>query len=166
MTFDEGRSFSGTAKEDHPGPCGRAADVQGAQRPDGRTLTAFENVIAPGDGPPLHTHERQGESWYVLEGSLRFKLGSTIHGAAAGSFVYAPAGTPHCFQNVGDTPARLLVLFSPSGMETFLDHFAELPAGEVDPSVFEALGRMPVVGPPLAVSDPLRCDGGLSRAGV
>jgi hypothetical protein len=43
-------------------------------------------------------------------------------------------------------------------MEAFFDRFAELPPGPVDPGVFAALGRdvgMEVLGPPLAVSDPL-----------
>ncbi len=122
------------------------------------SLTAIENVIAPGDGPPLHRHEREGESWYVLEGRLRFKLGSEIREAPAGSFVFVPPGEPHCFQNVGDEPARILVLFSPGGMETFFDRFAELPPGPIDPGAFAQLGRdagMEVLGPPLAVSDPL-----------
>ncbi len=73
----------------------RGAQTEGA-------LTAFENVIAPGDGPPLHTHEREGESWYVIEGSLRFKLDGEIRQAPAGSFVYVPPGVPHCFQNLGE----------------------------------------------------------------
>ena len=122
------------------------------------SLTAFENVIAPGDGPPLHTHEREGESWYVIEGSLRFKLDGEMRQASAGSFVYVPPGVPHCFQNVGDADARILVLFSPAGMEEFFDRFSGLPSGPVDPGVFAALGRdvgMDVLGPPLAVSDPL-----------
>ncbi len=130
--------------------------VRGAQT-DG-ALTAFENVVAPGDGPPLHAHAREGESWYVLEGAFRFKLDGHIRQALAGSFVFVPPGTPHCFQNVGDAPARILVLFSPAGMEAFFDRFAELPSGPVDPGVFAALGRnvgMEVLGPPLAVSDPL-----------
>src|SRR5205814_1545023 len=38
--------------------------VQGSES-DG-ALTVFENVIAPGDGPPLHTHQAQDEAWYVL----------------------------------------------------------------------------------------------------
>ena len=43
-------------------------------------------------------------------------------------------------------------------MEAFFDRFAELPPGPVGPEVFAALGRdagMEVLGPPLAVSDPL-----------
>lgn len=130
--------------------------VRGAQTAG--ALTAFENVIAPGDGPPLHRHEREGESWYVIEGSLRFKLDGEIRQAPAGSFVHVPPGVPHCFQNVGNAPTRILVLFAPAGMEAFFDRFSELPSGPVDPGVFATLGRdvgMEVLGPPLAVSDPL-----------
>ena len=100
----------------------------------------------------------RSESWYVLEGSLRFKLGADIRAAPAGSFVFVPPGLPHCFQNVGNAPARILITFSPSGMEAFFDRFAELPPGPVDPGVFASLGRdvgMQVLGQPLAVSDPL-----------
>ncbi|GAC1439150.1 MAG: hypothetical protein NVSMB51_16580 [Solirubrobacteraceae bacterium] len=72
-------------------------------------LTALENVIPPGQGPPLHTHANEDESWYVMDGELRFKLGDALHRAPAGSFVFVPRGTPHCFQSVGDRPARILV---------------------------------------------------------
>ena len=74
-----------------------------------------------------------------------------------GSFVFVPRGTPHCFQNVGDEPGRLLVLFTPAGMEGFVDRFASLPDGPVDPDVFRSIGLevgMEVVGPPLAASGP------------
>jgi quercetin dioxygenase-like cupin family protein len=114
-------------------------------------LTAFENVIAPGDGPPLHVHANEDEAWYVLEGDLRFQLGTEITSAPAGSFVFVPRGTPHCFQNIASDPARILVLFTPSGMERFFDRFAQLPA--FDPSAFSVIGRavgMDVLGPPLA----------------
>ena len=129
--------------------------VRGEQTDD--ALTAFENVVAPGDGPPLHTHANEDEWWYVLEGRLRFRLGDERRDAPEGAFVFVPRGVPHCFQNVGETPARILVSFTPSGMEAFFDRFAELPDGPVDPGVFARLGAevgMAVVGPPLAVSDP------------
>ena len=85
-----------------------------AEQTDG-ALTVFENVIAPGDGPPAHIHEAQDESWYVLEGTLRFRLGEERADARAGSFVFVPRGTVHCFKNVGDGPARILVIFNPVG---------------------------------------------------
>ena len=95
-------------------------------------------------------HANEDEAWYVLEGELRFRLDTQTANAPAGSFVFVPRGTRHCFQNAGRQPARILVLFTPAGMERFFDRFAALPA--FDPSAFQTLGRdvgMDVVGPPL-----------------
>src|SRR5919197_1639111 len=113
-------------------------------------LTAFENVIAPGDGPPLHVHANEDEAWYVLEGELRFRRDADTASAPAGSFGFVPRGTRHCFQNIGEQPAKVLVLFTPAGMERFFDRFAALPA--FDARAFKTLGRdvgMAVVGPQL-----------------
>ncbi len=143
------RPGAGTTIE---GPAGGPLTFKVRGEQTGGALTAFENVIAPGDGPPLHRHAEEDEAWYVLEGDLRFRLGDELAEAPAGSFVFVPRGTPHCFQNAGETPARILVLFTPSGMERFFDRFASLPAGPVGPEVFGRLGGavgMEVLGPPL-----------------
>jgi len=104
-------------------------------------------VVKAGESLSLQFHKLKDEAWYVLEGDLRFRLDSDIASAPAGSFVFVPRGTPHCFQNVGSAPARILVLFTPSGMERFFDRFAKLPA--FDPGAFAGIGRevgMDVVG--------------------
>ena len=109
-------------------------------------VTTFESVIAPGDGPPLHTHAREDETLYVLEGEFRFQLEDEVHEAPVGTTMYVPPGTPHCFQNSGETPGRLLIVFTPSGME----HFFALTGG--DPEAFKKAAEvvgMEVVGPPL-----------------
>jgi quercetin dioxygenase-like cupin family protein len=121
-------------------------------------LCVIENLIAPGDGPPAHTHAHEDETWYVLDGDLRFLLDEEIRGAPEGSFVFVPRGVRHAFQNIGERPARILVSFSPAGMERFFDRFAALPEGSDIPTAFGELGRevgMKVVGPPLARSHPL-----------
>src|SRR4030088_950464 len=99
--------------------------ARGAQT--GERMTLLENVIAPGDGPPLHNHAGEDESWYVLKGNLCFRLDDQLHAAPAGSFVFVPRGTPHCFQNTGTEPARILVIFTPSGVERFFDAFQLFP---------------------------------------
>jgi quercetin dioxygenase-like cupin family protein len=109
-------------------------------------LTVFESEIAPGDGPPLHVHATEAEVLYVLEGQMRFQVGDNVHPAPPGALMYVPPGVPHCFQNAGDSPSRLLIVFNPSGMERFFG----LTGG--DPAVFrEAAAQvgMEVVGPPL-----------------
>ena len=140
------------------GPAGGPLTFKARGEQTDAALTLFENVIAPGDGPPFHRHAGEDESWYVLEGELRFRLGDDVASAAAGSFVFVPRGTPHCFQNVGADPARIIVIFTPSGMERFFDRFAALPAGPVDPDAFRGIGAevgMDVVGPPMAVTHPV-----------
>jgi mannose-6-phosphate isomerase-like protein (cupin superfamily) len=106
----------------------------------------------------LHTHLREDELWYVLEGDFRFKAGDAIFRASKGGMAFGPRGTPHCFQNVGDAPARLLVITTPSGLERFFEEYAELLPGPVDPEMLSAVGHanwVEFVGPPLGVSDPL-----------
>lgn len=116
----------------------------------GGALTLIENEIAPGDGPPHHVHANEDEAWWILDGGLRFKLGDQLHEAPTGSFVFVPRGVAHSFQNPGDTPARILVMFTPGGMERFFDAFGDLE--ELDAEAFARLGSqvgMDVVGPPL-----------------
>jgi quercetin dioxygenase-like cupin family protein len=136
------------------GPAGGPLTFKVRGEQTGGSLTAFENAIAPGDGPPLHTHAHEDEAWYVLNGTLRFRLGDTHADAPTGSFVFVPRGTPHCFTNAGSEPARILVLFTPSGMERFFDRFAALDA--FDPGAFRKIGAgvgMDVTGPPLRTDD-------------
>jgi quercetin dioxygenase-like cupin family protein len=122
----------------------------------GGSLIAFETVVGPGEGPPLHTHANEDETLYVIEGQVRFRLGDELETAPVGSFVFIPRGLPHTWQNHGDGPARMLIHFSPSGMERFFDSFARLDAPGAD--AFATLGGevgMAVVGPPLAQSHPV-----------
>lgn len=140
------------------GPAGGPLTFKVRGEQTGGSLTAFENVIALGDGPPLHLHRHEDEAWYVIEGQLRFGLDDRLAIAPAGSFVFVPRGIRHCFQNIGEGPARILVLFTPSGMEGFFDRFAVLPEDANVPAAFRDIGRevgMDVVGPPLAQSHPL-----------
>jgi quercetin dioxygenase-like cupin family protein len=138
----------------HPLEGDVAFKVRGAQ--SGGVLTAFETVVPPGLGPPLHSHAHEDETLYVVEGEVRFKLGDEMHAGGPGSFVFVPRGDVHTFQNVGEGVARILIHFSPSGMERFFERFATLDAP--GPGAFATLGSevgMAVVGPPLAESDPV-----------
>jgi len=85
----------------------------------GGSLVLLENLTAPGGGPPPHVHTREDEFWYVLEGSFEIRVGDEVHALGPGGFAYAPRGTVHNFRNTGDRPARVLVGFTPGGMEGF-----------------------------------------------
>ena len=130
--------------------------LRGAQ--SGGSLAAWENVVAPGEGPPLHVHKNEDEIWYALEGSFRFSLGGYMSAAQPGSFVYIPRGIVHTWQNIGHTPGRFLVMVAPAGFETFFDQFAALQSDAPASEAFSRLGPglgLTVVGPPLSESHPL-----------
>ena len=122
------------------------------------SMSVFEIATEPKSGPGLHTHLREDELWWVLEGEYRFKAGDAIFRVSQGGMAFGPRGTPHAFQNVGDTVGRLLAITTPSGAERLFEQFAELLPGPVDPNRLADLALanwIEFVGPPLAVSDPL-----------
>lgn len=82
-------------------------------------LTLVENLTAPGGGPPPHTHTREDEFFYVLDGSFEIRIGDEVHTVEAGGFAYVPRGTVHNFRNVDEVPRRILVGFTPGGMDGF-----------------------------------------------
>jgi mannose-6-phosphate isomerase-like protein (cupin superfamily) len=140
------------------GPVGGPTIIKATAEDTGGRFTLMEAVIPGRQGPPLHVHGREDEMWYILDGNFRFRADEELLDAPAGSFVFVPRGTRHCFQNVGDEPARILVMFTPAGMERFFEEHAALPPGPVDPDIYSAIARrngMDVAGPPLADSDPL-----------
>ena len=121
------------------------------------TMTVFESVAAPGEGPPLHFHQLQDEWLYVLEGEMRIRLADDVEPAPAGSFAFIPHGVPHTWQNSGHEPARFLAMFAPAALEQFFERYAELTDQDGDLEAFGMLARaagMIVVGPPLAQSHP------------
>lgn len=77
----------------------------------------WEAIVTPGGGPPPHTHSREEEGFYVLEGTITFLLGDKRLVATTGMFVNMPMGTLHAFKNETDTPARMLISVAPAGLE-------------------------------------------------
>jgi quercetin dioxygenase-like cupin family protein len=83
------------------------------------TLVFLENLTAPGGGPPPHIHTREDEFFYVLDGSFEVRIGGDVHKVGPGGFAFVPRGTVHNFRNTAETPSRILVGFTPSGMDGF-----------------------------------------------
>jgi quercetin dioxygenase-like cupin family protein len=97
----------------------------------GGAYSVFEDVIPPGGGPPPHTHTKEDETIFVIEGELRAWLGGKQYDLKMGDFVHMPRGVQHYFKNVNDKPAHLLLSYTPGGFEQwFLD--VGTPVGEAD----------------------------------
>ena len=141
-------------------PLGGVIEFKARAEETAGALTAFESAAAPGEGPPLHVHADANEVLYFLDGRFRVKIDDTVRDASSGSFVFIPKGTPHTWQNVGDAPGHLLVMFMPAapGMERFFERFSAEGADGSAADAFATLAdaaAMKVVGPPLARSDPV-----------
>lgn len=108
----------------------------------GGALSLVEHPIEPGTlAAPMHTHRREDEFSYVLEGRIEAQVGGEVLLAEAGAVVVKPRNVPHTFWNPGPEPARVLEVISPAGFERY---FRELPAlfpesGEPDVEGFLAL---------------------------
>lgn len=76
-----------------------------------------------------HSHTKEDELSYVLEGEIGVMIGDREFIAPTGSYVFKPRGIPHSFWNNGTTPARLIELIFPSGLE---DGFREMAALTID----------------------------------
>jgi quercetin dioxygenase-like cupin family protein len=90
----------------------------------------FEAIVAPGAGPPPHTHTREVESFYVIDGEVTFTLGGEQKTGSAGTFVSVPIGMLHTFTNASDQPAKMLIRVTPAGLERmFAECGVELSEG-------------------------------------
>src|ERR687894_129035 len=98
---------------------GDAMTVKATGQSTGGSLVLLENLTAPGGGPPPHVHTREDEFFYVLDGTFEIRIGDEVHALGPGGFAYAPRGTVHNFRNTDVTPSRILVGFTPAGMEGF-----------------------------------------------
>lgn len=124
------------------GPEGTIRILAGASSTD-RSFSIVEAIEPPGGGAPLHVHHGEAEGFYILEGTIDLTCGDQTVTAQTGDFVYAPKEVPHKYVVAGDKPARLLLLFSRPGFETF---FAEggspldqPPPGPPNPELFRCL---------------------------
>jgi mannose-6-phosphate isomerase-like protein (cupin superfamily) len=85
-------------------------------------------------GPGAHSHEEEDDAFFVIEGTMSFLIGDRWVDAPAGSFVMAPAGVAHDFENRSDRRAGALNLSVPGDFEKHMpaiaEWFAENPPGD------------------------------------
>jgi quercetin dioxygenase-like cupin family protein len=95
-----------------------AKDTQGL-------YSLVEIVSDPGDGTPMHIHEREDEHIAVLDGTARIAYGDKVFDSQAGEVVTLRKGIPHAWGNRSSAPLRIAVLASPGGVEEILGLIAK-----------------------------------------
>ncbi len=106
----------------------------------GGSYSVFEDFIPPEAGPVPHTHTREDETIFVLEGKLRAWLGGKQYDVKVGDFVHMPRGVQHYFKNVSDEPTRMLLTYTPGGFEQWFLDIGKVatPCSKISPQITEA----------------------------
>jgi quercetin dioxygenase-like cupin family protein len=98
----------------------------------GGSLTVEEWGLPPGAMIPSHTHSREDECNFVLEGELTCEVGGEIVVAPKGSYVLKPRNVPHALYNAGPEPVRVLEILTPGGFEGYFDEYERIASNDLD----------------------------------
>jgi quercetin dioxygenase-like cupin family protein len=95
------------------------------------SIGMFELTVPPASNvPPPHSHSANEECVYVLEGMLRYTVGTETRDLGPGQTMSTPKGVTHAFANPFDKTARALVVQSPDiGAQYFRDIAAVVDGG-------------------------------------
>jgi quercetin dioxygenase-like cupin family protein len=100
----------------------------------GGQFALFEAVARGGEEIPAHTHTREDEAFYVLDGDMSGEVGGEPFRATRGDFVFLPRDVPHTWRADSDR-LHLLVWLAPAGFEQpFLEFSAPAPVHDLPPA--------------------------------
>jgi mannose-6-phosphate isomerase-like protein (cupin superfamily) len=92
----------------------------------GGAFTIIAAGIPPDEMIPPHTHTREDECNFVLEGELTLGVGGEIVVATVGSCVLKPRGVYHALCNTGTVPVRFLEFHTPGEFENYYDEYEQI----------------------------------------
>jgi quercetin dioxygenase-like cupin family protein len=112
----------------------------------GGAFSVRDNLGRRGHASPVHVHDRDDETFFVLDGELRVLVGQEEHAAGPGTVAVLPRRLRHA-SVVSSATARFLTLHTPSGFEQFAAEVGQpaqaltLPPGPAGPPDLAALTR-------------------------
>ena len=112
----------------------------------GGMFNLFEISCPPAYATALHIHYAEDVAIYVLEGTLTIFWGDEKRTAAAGAYFFQPRGIPHGFRVEGKTPAQLLYMTFPAGLDRFVAE-QELLTPDCEPVTAAARYQIEILGP-------------------
>jgi mannose-6-phosphate isomerase-like protein (cupin superfamily) len=95
----------------------------------GGQFWAFEGLADRQMAVPLHSHSREDEFWYIIEGEIEFTIGDRRQVMGAGAFAFIPRDVPHTFMVKSET-ARWFGVGTPAGLDEWFFETGE-PAGKL-----------------------------------
>ena len=93
----------------------------------GGSVKIEEWGLPPGEMIPPHTHAREDECSFVLEGEMMCYVGGEVVFAPQGSYVIKPRGVAHAFYNSGAGTVRVMEILTPGdSFEGYFDEYEEI----------------------------------------
>ncbi len=77
------------------------------------TETGSIELIRLDDKIPMHMHPKENHFVYIFKGRAKGTVGDITAEVNSGQLVAIPAGVPHSFERVGDTPVEIILFSSP-----------------------------------------------------
>jgi len=108
-------------------------------RDTGGVISVIELRDPPGGGAPPHIHQREDETFHIIEGEYEFTCGDRTFVAGPGSTVFGPRGVAHGYRYLGRTPGRILLMATPAGIERWFEEVGALEKQDI--AVVMGLGR-------------------------
>lgn len=107
-------------------------------------------------GPPLHVHDEQDDTFFVLDGVLTVQVEDELFDLEPGDFATVPPGVPHTFANVRDenTPVRVCNMMTPAGLDQQFHDITMMGDEALNPAKMAQMREkhgVSFVGPTLAV---------------
>ncbi len=90
----------------------------------GGALAVVEHPIEAGRLVRPHTHTREDEISYIIQGQVGVRIGERESTAGPGTWVFKPRGVQHTFWNVGPNQARLIEIITPGAFALYFEELA------------------------------------------
>jgi quercetin dioxygenase-like cupin family protein len=124
------------------------------EQSDGK-YAVWEAIVSPGGGPPPHSHSREVEGFFILEGEITFQVDDERFVATTGTFANMPIGVRHSFKNETNRAAKMLIWVAPAGLERMFFEIGQPVAQGVDtapPPTKDDIDKLLAVAPRYGIS--------------
>jgi quercetin dioxygenase-like cupin family protein len=105
---------------------GLSIEIVVSSRASNYTCCVFIETTPPGGGPPPHKHDREEEIFTVLEGEYEFFADGAWTPMEISRSILSLRGTYHAFRNVGQTPARMMLMTNNGGIDDYFRAISSL----------------------------------------
>jgi mannose-6-phosphate isomerase-like protein (cupin superfamily) len=119
---------------------------------DGR-MSIVHGVAGPLEGPPMHIHAHEDETFFILDGAIDFEVDGRQFSCGPMEVAFVPRGVSHSFRT-GPAGATCITVLTPGGFESFFEEMAaggfELPRDIPAVAACAAKYGSQITGPGLA----------------